>query len=87
MEDLQNKANPFIIISQTKICTKTVQNISNHMLGLVQIRSSSKPITADSFQGVCANYRHPDPRRVSTQSRSRQKRTIVDRSGPSRRSG
>ena len=35
MEDLQNEANPFIIISQTKIWTKTVQNIFNHMLGLM----------------------------------------------------
>ena len=35
MEDLQNEANPFIIISQTKIWTKPVQNIFNHMLGLI----------------------------------------------------
>ena len=34
MDDLQNEANPFIIISQTKIWTKTVQNIFNHTLGL-----------------------------------------------------
>ena len=35
MEDLQNEANPFIIISQTKIWTKPVQNIFNHMLELI----------------------------------------------------
>ena len=35
MEDLQNEANPFIMISQTKIWTKTVQHIFNHMLGLL----------------------------------------------------
>ena len=34
MDHLQNEANPFIIIFQTKIWTNTVQNIFNHMLGL-----------------------------------------------------
>ena len=42
MDDLQHEANPFIIISQTKIWTKTVQNIFNHMLGLT-VTSSTPP--------------------------------------------
>ena len=35
MADLQNEANPFIMISQTQIWTKPVQNIFNHRLGLI----------------------------------------------------
>ena len=48
MEDLQNEANPFIMISQAQaeIWAKTLQNIFNHMLGLMiileTIRSQGK---------------------------------------------
>ena len=52
MDDLLNEPNPFIRISQTKIGTKTVQNIFNHTLGLLK---TMPPVCPTMPEALLAN--------------------------------